>query len=517
MKRLATILLICLFALPCWGVDHWVDVDVEIGEMQVNLMPLTVDGAAIDTTVTYDQAGMVLTWNFTQTDGTFTSTLVTPADGGAGTDYDWNEKTNTTGIYTINVPASGGATINNDTEGSGYFTGNTTAHLIWRGPTYGFRAAVKNNLEIDDGTAQQNQSDMYDGTGYAGGTILQNGNATQISGDATTADNMQIFYSNATTFGLFADYYDTTTVSVAEVFSDAVTLSSLGTKVVADMDANSADFNTIIADTQEIGTAGAGLTNINLPNQTMDIVGSITGSLSGSVGSVTGAVGSVTGAVGSVTGTIGGLTGPAIADFFDTDSGTTYAAAVGGSVVKEIADNAGGSALTLSAIGTKVVADMDANSADFNTIIADTVVIGTAAALDGGAATVGGMLTKMADDNGGADFDAGTDSLEKIRNRGDSAWTSGSADAVTTTVASASSKSTITLTAGKQTSNAYLGMSLTVVDGDGPAGEATETRTIVGWTSGRIALVNKPFSFLPVATDVATIPQGNYFRPVRNP
>ncbi len=42
-----------------------------------------------------------------------------------------------------------------------------------------------------------------------------------------------------------------------------------------------------------IGVAGAGLTNIDLPNQTMDI----TGSLSGSVGSVTGAVGSVTGAV----------------------------------------------------------------------------------------------------------------------------------------------------------------------------------------------------------------------------
>lgn len=44
-----------------------------------------------------------------------------------------------------------------------------------------------------------------------------------------------------------------------------------------------------------IGVAGAGLTNIDLPNQTMDIVGNITGNLSGSVGSVTGAVGSVTG------------------------------------------------------------------------------------------------------------------------------------------------------------------------------------------------------------------------------
>lgn len=44
----------------------------------------------------------------------------------------------------------------------------------------------------------------------------------------------------------------------------------------------------ILTDTAEIGTAGVGLTNINLPNQTMDIVGDITGNLSGSVGSVTG-------------------------------------------------------------------------------------------------------------------------------------------------------------------------------------------------------------------------------------
>jgi hypothetical protein len=56
----------------------------------------------------------------------------------------------------------------------------------------------------------------------------------------------------------------------------------------------------ILVDTAVIGAAGAGLTEaggdgdhltaINLPNQTMDIVGNITGSLSGSVGSVTAGV-----------------------------------------------------------------------------------------------------------------------------------------------------------------------------------------------------------------------------------
>jgi len=64
--------------------------------------------------------------------------------------------------------------------------------------------------------------------------------------------------------------------------------------------------NTISSNTGEIGVAGAGLTNINLPNQTMDI----TGNLSGSVGSVSGAVGSVSGNVdGNVTGSVGSVTG----------------------------------------------------------------------------------------------------------------------------------------------------------------------------------------------------------------
>ncbi len=46
----------------------------------------------------------------------------------------------------------------------------------------------------------------------------------------------------------------------------------------------SADIAAIEAQTDDIGVAGAGLTNIDLPNQTMDI----TGSLSGSVGTLTG-------------------------------------------------------------------------------------------------------------------------------------------------------------------------------------------------------------------------------------
>jgi hypothetical protein len=54
-----------------------------------------------------------------------------------------------------------------------------------------------------------------------------------------------------------------------------------------------------------------------------------------------------------------------------------------------------------------------------DSILADTAdmqpKIGTPVALDAGAATLAAMLVKMADDNNGADFDAGTDSLAKNR------------------------------------------------------------------------------------------------------
>ncbi len=53
---------------------------------------------------------------------------------------------------------------------------------------------------------------------------------------------------------------------------------------------------------------------------------------------------------GNLTGTIDGLTASALADFFTVNSGETYASAVAGSVVAEIADNAGGSSLTVQDI-----------------------------------------------------------------------------------------------------------------------------------------------------------------------
>jgi hypothetical protein len=51
------------------------------------------------------------------------------------------------------------------------------------------------------------------------------------------------------------------------------------------------------------------------------------------------------------------LSAAGLADFFDTDSGTVYGSAVAGSVVKEIADNAGGSSLTEGGIARAVWAN----------------------------------------------------------------------------------------------------------------------------------------------------------------
>jgi hypothetical protein len=62
--------------------------------------------------------------------------------------------------------------------------------------------------------------------------------------------------------------------------------------------------------------------------------------------------------------------------------------------------------------------EMDSNSTELSKI-------GTIPALDGAGQTIGAAIAKLADDNGGTNFDATTDSLEAIRNRGDAAWIGG--------------------------------------------------------------------------------------------
>lgn len=115
--------------------------------------------------------------------------------------------------------------------------------------------------------------------------------ATAINADAITAAKIANGAIDAATFAADVD---------AEILSylvddatriDASALNTASGTTIPD----------ILVDTAEIGAAGAGLTAINLPDQTMNITGNITGNLSGSVGSVTGNVGgNVVGEVGSI-------------------------------------------------------------------------------------------------------------------------------------------------------------------------------------------------------------------------
>lgn len=174
--------------------DFWMDVDAALGEVPVNIMPLLddTDFKTREVAVAFNAAGMDLVWNFVTTAGAFTQTAVTPTSGG---DYDWTHQGD--GMYTIEIPASGGASINNDTEGFGWFTGVVTGVLPWRGPTIGLRASGLNDALIDSaysttrglsGTALPNAAAEAAGGLYTRGTgagqINQNANG-QIDSNAT--------------------------------------------------------------------------------------------------------------------------------------------------------------------------------------------------------------------------------------------------------------------------------------------------------------------------------------------
>src|SRR3990172_6391686 len=126
--------------------DLWMDVDIALAEVPVNIMPLLddTDFKTREIAIVYNAAGMDLVWNFVTTAGAFVQTAVTPPTAG---NYDWTHQGD--GMYTIEIPASGGASINNDTEGFGWFTGLVTGVLPWRGPIIGFRASGLNDALIE--------------------------------------------------------------------------------------------------------------------------------------------------------------------------------------------------------------------------------------------------------------------------------------------------------------------------------------------------------------------------------
>jgi hypothetical protein len=258
--------------------DIMIDVDVALTELPVNKVPLVAssDGVTIDETIAYNESGMDLNWNFITSAGSFTQTNVTPTTAGA---HDWTHQGN--GMYTIEVPASAG-TINNDTEGYGWFSGVCDAVAPWVSPVYGFRAAALNdalmdggdNLDVntvqflgsavtlsagnlpdvnvseisDDATAATNLESYCDGTtpqpvnvtDVGGSTVSATGgvvdaNMIQISADATAANNAELFFDGT-------GYAGGTTpldVNIASIDTDAISAASLSAagvaKIVADI------------------------------------------------------------------------------------------------------------------------------------------------------------------------------------------------------------------------------------------------------------------------------------------
>jgi hypothetical protein len=132
------------------------------------------------------------------------------------------------------------------------------------------------------------------GTAWASGAITAASIATDAIGAAEIADgaitaatfaagaiDATAIANNAIDAATFAADVDAEILSYIVDDATKIDASALNT-------ATGTTIPAILADTAEIGVAGAGLTAINLPDQTMDITGNITGNLSGSVGSVTG-------------------------------------------------------------------------------------------------------------------------------------------------------------------------------------------------------------------------------------
>ena len=153
--------------------DMYIDVNTAI-DVPVNVLPLMDDTTFkdIETGIVFNAAGMDLNWNFVTSAGVVTQTNVVPTVIG---DYDWGHQGN--GMYTIEIPASGGASINNDREGYGWFSGVCDGVLPWCGPRICFRAAGINDKLCDW---------LYSPARGLAGTALPNANADAAYGLPTS-------------------------------------------------------------------------------------------------------------------------------------------------------------------------------------------------------------------------------------------------------------------------------------------------------------------------------------------
>jgi len=202
--------------------EIYLDVDSALSEVPVNVMPLVddTDFKSREIAIAYDASGMDLRWNFVTSAGAYTSTAVTPTSGG---DYDWAHQGD--GMYSIEIPASGGASINNDTEGYGWFSGVATGVLPWRGPVIGFRSSSLNNALMD------------------GGAVLDT-NTTQIGGSTQSLTDIKDFADTG-----YDPVNHRADSKVVLINADAVNASALATDAITEIQnglATSANQTTIL-------------------------------------------------------------------------------------------------------------------------------------------------------------------------------------------------------------------------------------------------------------------------------
>jgi hypothetical protein len=256
------------------------------------------------------------------------------------------------------------------------------ALAVYDPPTKAELDAAVANVSVDEiqATALADLFNTDSGTTYASavaGSVVKEiadnaGGSSLTAADIADAvwDEDATGHQSAGTFGLAIGDPGAS----SETLYKAIVTDPAGTNIAADIIAIKAETAAILDDTDDIGVAGAGLTAINLPDQTMNITGNITGNLSGSVGSVTGAVGSVTGAVGSVT----GLTNATIADavWDEVAGGHQTQGTFGQTLGDSVADTASVHAYAAASyahIDTTVVPTVGAIVADTNELQGDWV------------------------------------------------------------------------------------------------------------------------------------------------
>lgn len=298
--------------------DFSFDVGIALAKVPVNVCPLIddTDFKTRKTSVAYNASGLSLTWNFLDTQGNYTQTAVTPAASG---NYNWIHQGG--GMYSIAIPASGGASINNNAAGMGWFTGIATGVLPWAGPRMTFRAANINNSLITGTAKLQVDLNQIAGSNVSGGAggIPMLGVVDRGVAQAVTSNTIQLRAALA--------------IAANVIVGSVVYVSSATTGV-----SQSAVITAYNASTNTATLSPAWEVT---PTGTIEYF-------------VFAAPRAPTDSAALPSVSVADIAAAALAKFFTTDSGVLYAGAVNGSVVKELGSVSGGAAPSASTVASAV-------------------------------------------------------------------------------------------------------------------------------------------------------------------